>query len=59
MKTWKVKLIQEIRREAEIEVEANSEQEAIIEAANLIPEEDNEWVEAEVVDQYVEDIEEL
>lgn len=59
MKTWKVKLIQEIRREAEIEVEASSEQEAIIEAANLIPEEDNEWVEAEVVDQYVEDIEEL
>ena len=55
MAHWKVELVKVYHKAAEVEVEANTEQEAIALAEELLVDEDD-WSDYDLVDQFVEEV---
>tara|TARA_R110000824_G_scaffold40606_1_gene121545 strand:- start:26 stop:205 length:180 start_codon:yes stop_codon:yes gene_type:complete len=56
MKKWNVKLIRVYETTAEVEVQAENEQDAIQMAEDILSQEEESWSDYEKIDQHVESI---
>ena len=56
MKKWNVQLVRVYHKTAEIELGANTEQEAIELAEEILAEDEDLWSNFDLIDQYVEEV---
>ena len=56
MKKWSVQLVRVYHKDAEIELRASTEQEAIELAEEILAEDEDLWSNFDLIDQYVEEV---
>ena len=59
MKKWNVQLVRVYHKDAEIELRANTEQEAIELAEEILAEDEDLWSNFDLIDQYVEEVKKI